>query len=128
MMTDMTRAKLFRVWLGWSTDNDGNQHEAMRILANTRDEAIDYAKKKMMHPDYIDNVDEWGDDLAGGWSWDEKWDECTCENDPDECVCYTHHYVNVEEIEDYKESDLSLNLLTPTLGSTNRFFDITKGK
>lgn len=122
----MTESKLFRIWLGWSTDNDGNRDEVLRLLATSRDQAIDYAKKKMMKPEYIDDVEEWGDDQSGGWGWDEKEDECGCGLDQEDCTCYTHYYTDIQEIEEYTEDDLSLKLLTPTLGTTDKFFDITK--
>ena len=125
----MENKLLFRVWLGWSDEGSGNRDEVMRVLANTRDEVIDYAKKQILKPEYHEDSSEWGDDVHGGIEWDEGIEECGCEpDDPLECVCHTHWYIDVEEIKDYKEDDLSLKLLTPSLGTINMYRDMCGDK
>lgn len=116
----MTNKYLYRVWLGWSNVGDGNRHEVLRILAYSYAQAEDFAKQEMLIPEFRDSVD----DEDFGFSWDEKPDECECD-DTEDHICYTHYYVELEEIKDYTDDDLRLRLLTNTLGSQDAFHDLT---
>lgn len=110
---------LYRVWFGWSTESDGNRNEMLRILATSFRSTLKFAKEQMVKPEYHEDLEE----TDFGYMWDEKPDTCDCEDDEDH-FCYTSYYIELDEIEDYTEDDLSLNLLTETLGSMNAFHDI----
>lgn len=117
----MTEKQLFRVWEGWSTDWDGNRDEVMRILAHSYSQAFEFVKEKFIKPEYLDEVQ----DEEFGFSWDEEI-ESDCDEDTDDCPHYVYHYVMLDEIENWTEDDLSLNLLTETLGTTDEFYDLTE--
>jgi hypothetical protein len=113
---------LYRVWLGWSTESDGNRDELLRILANSFEDAADFAKNKLVKKEFHDQLS----DEDFGFMWDEHADECDCpEDEMDFCPHWTSYYIQLDEIEDYTEDDLSLNLLTETLGSMDCYHDIT---
>ncbi len=116
------KAKLYRVWVGWSDEGSGNRDELLRILANSYDQALTHAKKELLkNPDDPDITEE-----EFGVMWGEQPDHCDCD-DPDDHYCGTTYYIDLDEIEEYTEDDLSLNLLTPTLGSYDAYRNITAG-
>ena len=120
-----TKPLLFRVWHGYSTEHNGDRSEIIRVLANSWDEVSAFVKKKMLKPETIDEVTEDGDIDFIMISWDEKSEECECDENEDDSHCWTHYFLEIEEITPYTKDDLSLNLLTPSLGTTNQFYDIT---
>jgi hypothetical protein len=123
-------AKLYDVWMNTSFLGGGDRQIIMRILANDFEQAYEFAKKKLMKPDF-DELDEWGDDKYGGWMWSER-DECFCGLYEGDCECWTTFAIEIDEIE-FSVADCVLSLLDvtgqgpyPNFGSRNEFYNISE--